>query len=266
MLELIGLKISGERLNAGGAIGQVWTSTGLGQVVQELQELQRYVAEANQQRGDADKLGALVVVGAGNGRFRGDLLEREDSVNRPEADQIGLMGTVLNAMVLAQKLREAGVPHELVLADGITLALPEMPELRPANPEVIADCVRRGVICLVAGGSAKLRQTTDAAIIDHLSRFHDALDAKVTALKLTKFEGVYDADPAKDLSARLLSRVSANEMLEKHWFAVDEVCLKLVQATGTPVRVYGGQTSLADALNGTVGTLVVADSIEREYA
>ncbi len=261
--KLIGIKRSGETLNLGAAPGQVWTRAGLDHTVQELRELSEYIRNNN--NANADKLGGMVVVGAGNGRFRGDLIV-SDGVAQPEADFIGLLGTIINARVVAQELRLANVPHRLLMAPTIQLQLPGDGLMQPCTPEAIEACLQANELIIVAGGSGRTGQTTDAAILDLLAAYRDTMHGEVIALKATKYDGVYDADPALVADARRFAQISAGEMRDKGWTAVDSICLDLIDSTQIPMRVYQVDAPLAEAMHGKGGTLIVPGKAEHSYA
>jgi uridylate kinase len=91
----------------------------------------------------------------------------------------------------------------------------------------------------------------------------------VIVLKGTKYNGVYDNDPATTPDAKRLSVVSADVMRQNGWHAVDPECLNSIEESGLPLRVYatnGSVDSLKLAAAGEMGTLIVPQPGIMEYA
>ena len=121
---------------------------------------------------------------------------------------------------------------------------------------------------LVAGGTGEDGKTTDNAVLEYARRHAEAWPTdEIVVLKGTKYDGVYDQDPAKHAGARRYAQISASDMLrEYHRFgAVDRDCLTAIEQSGIGMRVYrDSDHDLEAALsnNGSsIGTLIVPEDV-----
>ena len=82
------------------------------------------------------------------------------------------------------------------------------------DPELVQEAYKAGKIVLMAGGSGKGGQTTDAAVVEYALWQAAAYPAiQSIALKATKFNGVYDSDPAANSVAKRYTDIAATMML-----------------------------------------------------
>jgi len=129
-----------------------------------------------------------VVVGGGN-IFRG-LSKSAGSMDRSAADYIGMLATVMNAVVLQDALERTGIQTRVLSA----IDIPEM-----AEPFIRRRAIRhleKGRIIIFAAGTGNPFFSTDSAAALR------ALEIKAEViLKATKVDGVYSADPMKDPTA-----------------------------------------------------------------
>src|SRR5438046_8188968 len=129
-----------------------------------------------------------VVVGGGN-IFRG-VSASAGNMNRSSADYIGMLATVMNAVVLQDALEQVSVNTRVLSAIDI-------PQL--AEPFVRRRAIRhleKGRIVIFAAGTGNPFFSTDSAAALR------ALEIKADViLKATKVDGVYSADPMKDATA-----------------------------------------------------------------
>src|SRR5919205_652323 len=125
-----------------------------------------------------------VVVGGGN-IFRG-VSESAGDMDRSSADYIGMLATVMNAVVLQDALEKTGV-HTRVLS---AINIPQV-----AEPFIRRRAIRhleKGRVVIFAAGTGNPYFTTDSAAALR------ALEIKADViLKATKVEGVYSADPVR---------------------------------------------------------------------
>ena len=166
-----------------------------------------------------------IVVGAGN-IWRGKM-GGSDGMDHVNADKMGMLATVMNAMALREFFTEAGVP---VL---IQCAIP-MGSFVPAyDREQAIKALESGQVVIFAGGTGNPFFTTDtAATLRALETDCDAV------LKATKVDGVYSADPMKDPNAVRYSELSFDEALEKHLAVMDAAAFSLCRENMLPVIVF----------------------------
>jgi len=190
-----------------------------------------------------------VVLGGGN-IIRGARMAREGA-GRISADYAGMLATVLNALVLRQRLSELGVP---VVHYG---AFPVVRMIDVFEPARAVRDLEAGHIVLLAGGTGNPFFTTDtAAALRAMEVGADLL------LKATRVEGVYSADPEKDRRAELFQTITYRQVLERRLGVMDLSAISLCMQKGLPVRVfdYSVPGNIRRAIAGEpIGTLIGSD-------
>jgi len=170
-----------------------------------------------------------VVVGGGN-IFRG-VSASAGSMNRSSADYIGMLATVMNAVVLQEALEQVGVNTRVLSAIDI-------PQL--AEPFVRRRAIRhleKGRIVIFAAGTGNPFFSTDSAAALR------ALEIKADViLKATKVDGVYSADPMKDPTATKFDCITYLEVLEKQLRVMDASAISLCMDNNLPIIVFSMRT------------------------
>lgn len=165
-----------------------------------------------------------LVVGGGN-LWRG----KESTLpflSRPEADGLGMMATVMNAVALKAALLEEKIPS--IIFSAVTVGS----LCEPYAYERARTCLAEGTVVLFAGGTGNPFFTTDtAAVLRALEMKCDLL------LKLTKVDGVYDRDPIKYPQAHRLERVTFQEVLTHRYQVMDATAVALAREGGLRVGV-----------------------------
>ena len=143
-------------------------------------------------------------------------------------------------------------------------------DLNTYSLDGVRDAFDQEKIVLIGGGTGEDNVTTDNAVMSYAIAHRDsAPEDEVLVLKGTKFDGVYDKDPAQFANAKRISRISAQHMLGHidNFRVVDESCLEQIAASGLGMRIYrDGQHDLTTVLerhnksSRTIGTLIVSDS------
>jgi len=187
-----------------------------------------------------------LVVGGGN-LFRGAGLARA-GMDRVTADQMGMLATVMNSLALQDALESIGLYVRVMSAIRIN--------------EVCEDYIRRravrhlekGRVTIFAAGTGNPFFTTDTAA----SLRAIEIDAQLL-LKATKVDGVYDADPAANPTARRYERLRYDQVLDDRLNVMDATAIVLCRDHDLPMRVFN--LNEADALvraarGEDVGTLV----------
>ena len=188
-----------------------------------------------------------VVVGGGN-IFRG-VSKSAGNMDRSSADYIGMLATVMNAVVLQDALEKLGVYTRVMSAVDI-------PQL--AEPFIRRRAIRhleKKRVVIFAAGTANPFFTTDSAAA--LS----ALEIKADIiLKETKVDGIYSADPIENPKATRFKKISYQEVLEKQLKVMDASSISLCMDNNLPIMVFNMRESgnIIKAVNGdlTIGTIV----------
>ena len=166
-----------------------------------------------------------VVVGGGN-IFRG-VSESAGNMDRAAADYIGMLATVMNAVVLQDALEKVGC-HTRVLS---AINIPQV-----AEPFIRRRAIRhleKGRVVIFAAGTGNPYFTTDSAAALR------ALEIKADAIiKATKVEGVYTADPVKDPSATRYDAITYQEVLERQLKVMDASAISLCMDNDLPIIVF----------------------------
>ena len=166
-----------------------------------------------------------VVVGGGN-IFRG-LSKSAGSMDRSAADYIGMLATVMNAVVLQDALERTGIQTRVLSA----IDIPEM-----AEPFIRRRAIRhleKGRIVIFAAGTGNPFFSTDSAAALR------ALEIKAEViLKATKVDGVYSADPMKDPTATRFDCITYLEVLEKQLKVMDASAISLCMDNNLPIVVF----------------------------
>ncbi|HLE62126.1 MAG TPA: UMP kinase [Pyrinomonadaceae bacterium] len=166
-----------------------------------------------------------VVVGGGN-IFRG-VSKSAGNMDRSSADYIGMLATVMNAVVLQDALEKLEVNTRVMSAIDI-------PQL--AEPFIRRRAIRhleKGRVVIFAAGTGNPYFTTDSAAALR------ALEIKADIiLKATKVDGVYSADPMSDASAKLYGSITYQQVLERQLRVMDASAISLCMDNMLPIIVF----------------------------
>ena len=168
-----------------------------------------------------------IVIGAGN-IWRGKIA-KDAGMEQYEADFMGMMGTVINAVALSAKLKLLGVPTL------VTSAIGPVPEVNvPYSVETADKAMNEGKVVFLSGGTGKPFFTTDTAATMR------AIELNCDAILMGKngVEGVYDKDPRVDASAKFYPVISYNEMIKQNLQIMDQTALELIKDKDIKVRVF----------------------------
>ncbi|HEV8431147.1 MAG TPA: UMP kinase [Pyrinomonadaceae bacterium] len=194
---------------------------------------QNYGIDVNVARSVAEELKAVhqlgvqvaVVVGGGN-IFRG-VSKSAGNMDRSSADYIGMLATVMNAVVLQDALEKVEV-HTRVMS---AIDIPQL-----AEPFIRRRAIRhleKDRIVIFAAGTGNPYFTTDSAAALR------ALEIKADIiLKATKVDGVYSADPMTDATAELFNEISYRQVLERQLRVMDASAISLCMDNNLPIIVF----------------------------
>ncbi|MBQ8653835.1 MAG: UMP kinase [Clostridia bacterium] len=226
------LKLSGEALGGNGELFDFAK-------VRETAEIIRKMHEMGVEIG--------VVIGAGNiWRGRQGPSANMDAVT---ADQMGMLGTVINCLCVADALRQAGL-------DAVVQSAVDMNRFcEPFNAMAARRHLAEGRVVLFAAGSGNPFFSTDTAVALR------AIEMQVDAILMAKnIDGVYTADPHKDPTATLIKDITYKEALQRGLKVMDAAAFALCAENAVPmVRVFGldKPENLVSVLDGDeMGTFV----------
>src|SRR5215218_1593215 len=206
------LKLSGEALMGKQAYGTD---------AAEVRRLAQQVA-ATRERG----VEVAIVVGAGN-IYRG-MDGAAKGMDRATGDYMGMLATVLNALMLQDALEDLG-QHTRVLS---AIDVKEV-----AEPYIRRRAIRhleKGRVVIFAAGTGNPFFTTDTAAALRALEIH----AEAILMAKNGVEGVYDADPHERPEARFLETISHREAMERRLQVMDSTALSLCMDNGLPIHVF----------------------------
>ena len=190
-----------------------------------------------------------VVIGGGN-IWRGKPAAEGGMMDRAQADYMGILATVINALALQDALEKNGLVTRV--QTGI-----EMPSV--AEPFIRRRAIRhleKGRLVILAAGTGNPYFTTDTAAALRAVE----LNCEVL-LKWTKVDGVYSDDPKRNPEARRFSEISYMRALNMELAVMDSTALSLCKDNNMPIVVFdmNEQGSVAAIVRGEHrGTLVHA--------
>ena len=193
-----------------------------------------------------DGVQIAIVVGGGN-IFRG-VSGATEGMDRAQADYIGMLATVMNALALQDSFERHGVYSRVQSA----INMQEVSE-----PYIRRRAVRhleKGRVVILAAGTGNPYFTTDTTAALR------ACELDVDCLmKATKVDGVYDSDPAKNSDAKRFDKISYMEVLNRGLHVMDSTATSLCMDNDMPMIVFDltQKGNIARALKGEpVGTTV----------
>ncbi len=211
------------------------------------------VADLARQIADVARDGAqlAVVVGGGN-FFRGAELSHR-GMDRPRADYMGMLGTVMNCLALQDFLEKQGVDTRVQTA--ITMG-------QVAEPYIPRRAVRhleKGRVVIFGAGAGMPYFSTDTVAAQRALE----IGAQVLLMGKNGVDGVYDADPRSHPDAVRFDRLSYAEFLARKLKVADSTAVSLCMDNGLPILVFDLRCdgNIARAVRGEkIGTLITSDA------
>ncbi|QTA38259.1 UMP kinase [Thermosipho ferrireducens] len=235
MYKRVLLKLSGEVLSGEGEKG--FNYERVKYLIEELKSILEYGTNVG------------IVIGAGN-LFRGREMEE---LSPTIADQIGMLGTVINALYLKDIFEKENV-KTVVVSQVSTL-----PSIRPIHYDDINLYFDAGYVVIFAGGTSNPFFTTDTAAALR------AVEMKAEILiKGTKVSGIYDKDPKIYNDAVLYEKLTYDEAIDKNLKIMDTEAFSICRRYSMKILVmnFFKKRNLLYAIRGeNVGTLVVPSEL-----
>jgi uridylate kinase len=180
-----------------------------------------------------------VVVGGGN-IYRGEQAA-SFGMERVTADNIGMLGTVINALAIQSILEDIGV-HTRVLS-----AIPMSTVCEPYIRRKAQRHLEKGRVVICAAGSGNPFFTTDTAAVLRAIE----LNAEIV-LKASNVDGVYCDDPKKNPAATRFSNITYQKVLQENLKVMDMAAIALARENNLPIIVFSikNKGSLLNVLDG----------------
>jgi uridylate kinase len=193
-------------------------------------------------------LGVEVAIVIGGGNIWRGVPASHSGMDRAQADYMGMLATVINALALQDALEKVGLTTRV--QTGIN-----MPSV--AEPFIRRRAIRhleKDRLVILAAGTGNPYFTTDTAAALRAVELHCQV-----LLKATKVDGVYDSDPMRNPGARRFSEVSYMRALNMGLAVMDSTALSLCKDNNMPIVVFdlNARGSVAAIVRGEHrGTLV----------
>ena len=155
-----------------------------------------------------------IVIGAGN--FWRGVKDGADKMQRSHADAMGMLGTVMNSIAVADALEKHGV-------DARVLSAVEMNKFCEYFTRDTADrYLNEGKVIILAGGTGNPYFSTDTGAVLR------GVEIEADAILMAKnVDGIYSADPAVDPTAVKFDQLTYDEVLARHLKATDTTAMTL---------------------------------------
>jgi uridylate kinase len=187
-----------------------------------------------------------IVIGGGN-IIRG-MTAASQGMDRANADYMGMLASVINAMALQDSLEKVGIDTRVLSA----LEIKQVAELYIRRRAVRH--LEKGRVVIFGGGTGNPYFTTDTAAALRAAE----IQADVI-LKATQVDGVYSSDPVQDPSAVRYDKLSFKEAMQKNLQFMDQAAIALCRENDLPIVVFDMGTSgniQKVVLGQSVGTVV----------
>ena len=226
------IKISGEGLAGEGGSGI--SPAVIGGVAEEIREVHA--------------LGAQISIVVGGGNIIRGITAASQGMDRANADYMGMLAGVINAMALQDALEKVGLPTRVLTAIEIRQVAETYIRRRAIRH------LEKGRIVIFAGGTGNPYFTNDAA-----ATLRAAEIGADVVLKATKVDGVYNADPEQDPNAVRYERLSYDRAIHDNLRFMDQTAIALAKENDLPIIVFnmGVAGNIQRVVTGeSVGTVV----------
>jgi len=206
------------------------------------------IAGVAEQIRDVHRLGVELGVVIGGGNIIRGMTAAAQGMDRANADYMGMLGGVINAMALQDSLGKAGVDTRVLSAFEIKQVAEVYIRRRAIRH------MEKGRVVIFGGGTGNPYFTTDTAAALRAAEVH----AEVI-LKATQVDGVYSSDPVQDPSAVRYEQLSFKEAMQKNLQFMDQAAIALCRENSLPIVVFDmGVTGNIHrvAMGESVGTVV----------
>lgn len=206
------------------------------------------VADIAREISEVVKIGVQIAIVVGGGNIFRGVKASAAGMDRATADYVGMIATVMNAMTLQDALEQMDIPTRVQTA----IAMQEI-----AEPYIRRRAIRhleKGRVVIFGAGSGNPFFTTDTTAALRAAE----IDAEVI-FKATKVDGVYDADPEVNPSARRYQSLTYAHVLSHDLRVMDGTAIALCKENDIPIVVFdlSGRGNIIRSVKGEkIGTLV----------
>jgi uridylate kinase len=206
------VKLSGEQLAGEGGFGI--NPTVIKRMAQELREVH--------------ELGSQLCVVIGGGNVIRGITAASEGLDRANADYMGMLASVINGLALQDALEKEGLDTRVQTALEIQAVAEAYIRRRAVRH------LEKGRVIVFAAGTGNPYFSTDTAAALRAAE----VGAEVVLMAKSGVDGVYDADPNLDPTARRYDRVSYDEAIQKNLRVMDQTALALCRENRLPIVVF----------------------------
>jgi uridylate kinase len=194
--------------------------------------------------------GVDVAVVVGGGNFLRGAATAARGMDRATADYMGMLATVMNGLALQDGIERLGIQTRVLT--GIEMDKVAEPFIRRRAERHL----EKGRVVILVAGTGNPYFTTDTAAALRAVELH----AEVL-LKATKVQGVYDADPARNPTARKFSTLDYMDALNLQVEVMDATAISLLKENELPIVVFNLSPGNIERLvrGERIGTLIAAN-------
>jgi uridylate kinase len=186
--------------------------------------------------GDVAAMGVQVCVVIGGGNIFRGVSGASQGMDRAQADYMGMLATVMNALAMQNALERVGVPTR------VQSAIPMASVCEPYIRRRAERHMEKGRVVIFGAGTGNPFFTTDTAAALRAAEMNcEAL------LKGTQVDGVYSADPRKAPDATRYDRLTYHDVLAKDLQVMDAAAISLARDNKLPIIVFNIHASGAFA-------------------
>ncbi len=176
---------------------------------------------------EADNAGAEVATVVGGGNIWRGVSEHAQGMDPANADYMGMLATVINALALRDALEHAGLETRVQSAISMQQLAEPYIRLRARRH------LEKGRVVVFAAGTGNPFFTTDTAAALR------AVEVGAAALlKASKVDGIYSADPKLDPDAKKLDELSYMDFLSQELGVMDATAITMCREHGVPIVVF----------------------------
>ena len=201
---------------------------------------------------NAHKLGVQIAIVVGGGNIFRGVQGSAWGMDKAGADYVGMLGTIMNCLVLQEVLKTKGCETRVQTA----IAMPAI-----AEPFIRLKAIRhleKGRVVIFGGGTGNPHVTTDTAAALRAAE----IKADVLLMAKNKIDGVYDDDPRLNPKAKKINKISFEQLIRQGLKVMDPAGVSICQQNNIPFVVFDFDKpgSIEGIVSGDkIGTLVGAN-------
>ena len=184
------------------------------------------------------KFQICLIIGGGN-IFRG-IKGASEGIDRSTSDYMGMLATIMNALSLQSSLEKMQVPTRVQSAISMSQIAESYIRRRAIRH------LEKNRIVIFAAGTGNPFFSTDTAASLRASELDCSL-----IIKATKVNGIYDSDPSKNKKAKLIKKISYDDVIKNNLKVMDMTAISLAKETKIPIYITNifKPNSLINVLN-----------------